>query len=162
MNNGFDIFRQLWTSRMSGKEDAMREKELGNGAYKKKDFQTAIQHYSKVNISSFKSGRNALNKKKIMIFYFQHNFVDKCASAVVEKPLNHLAKIAVLASYGQEGDWYRMVKLVKNGKRKLVKILKNCQNCQKMSKIVINYQYSQIWLILVKIVHRKIPQWLNY
>jgi len=32
---------------MSGKEDAMREKELGNGAYKKKDFQTAIQHYSK-------------------------------------------------------------------------------------------------------------------
>ena len=103
----------------------MREKELGNGAYKKKDFQTAIQHYSKVNISSFKSGRNALNKKKIMIFYFQHNFVDKCASAVVEKPLNHLAKIAVLASYGQEGDWYRMVKLVKNGK-KLVQIVNKC------------------------------------
>ena len=29
-------------------DEAQREKELGNAAYKKKDFETAIQHYTKV------------------------------------------------------------------------------------------------------------------
>jgi len=29
-------------------EGALKEKELGNQAYKKKDFQTAINHYTKV------------------------------------------------------------------------------------------------------------------
>ena len=28
-------------------DEAQREKELGNAAYKKKDFETAIQHYTK-------------------------------------------------------------------------------------------------------------------
>ena len=28
-------------------DEAQREKELGNAAYKKKDFETAIQHYKK-------------------------------------------------------------------------------------------------------------------
>jgi len=32
---------------MSDKEGALKEKELGNAAYKKKDFQTAINHYTK-------------------------------------------------------------------------------------------------------------------
>lgn len=32
---------------MSDKEGALKEKELGNSAYKKKDFQTAINHYTK-------------------------------------------------------------------------------------------------------------------
>jgi stress-induced-phosphoprotein 1 len=33
---------------MSNKEAATKEKELGNAAYKKKDFPTAITHYTKV------------------------------------------------------------------------------------------------------------------
>ena len=31
-----------------GKEDALKEKQLGNEAYKKKDFANAISHYEKV------------------------------------------------------------------------------------------------------------------
>ena len=34
---------------MADKDAAKKEKELGNAAYKKKDFSTAISHYTKVN-----------------------------------------------------------------------------------------------------------------
>ena len=36
------------TDKKIRKAEAQREKELGNAAYKKKDFETAIQHYTKV------------------------------------------------------------------------------------------------------------------
>ena len=36
---------------MSNKEAALKEKEQGNAAYKKKDFPTAINHYKKVDIT---------------------------------------------------------------------------------------------------------------
>jgi len=35
---------------MAQKEAAAKEKELGNAAYKKKDFNTAISHYTKVRL----------------------------------------------------------------------------------------------------------------
>ena len=31
-------------------DDAQREKELGNAAYKKKDFETSIQNYTKADV----------------------------------------------------------------------------------------------------------------
>jgi hypothetical protein len=36
---------------MANTEAAAKEKELGNAAYKKKDFPTAIAHYKKVRIT---------------------------------------------------------------------------------------------------------------
>lgn len=33
---------------MGDKESALKEKQLGNEAYKKRDFDTAISHYQKV------------------------------------------------------------------------------------------------------------------
>ena len=38
---------------MANREAATKEKELGNAAYKKKDFNSAISHYTKVSPRGF-------------------------------------------------------------------------------------------------------------
>ena len=68
----FYIFRfKLFKTSTKMSEGALKEKELGNAAYKKKDFDNAILHYSKV------------------IFYFQkrsYSIIVVCLVVVKQKP----------------------------------------------------------------------------
>lgn len=60
---------------MSNKEAAVQEKELGNQAYKKKDFQTAINHYNKaIELDS----TELTFHNNLAAVYFEMKQLDKC------------------------------------------------------------------------------------